>query len=47
MIRIMIIVVFTSVAPFFSALAQQSSYPSISGEIPVEVENDWNYTNEH
>lgn len=46
MFRPMIIAVFASVAPLFAAHAQPGGYPSISGEIPIEVENDWNYASD-
>ena len=46
MFRPIIIVVFASVTLHSAAYAQERSYPSISGEIPVEVENDWNYVSD-
>lgn len=46
MFRPMIIVVFVVVAPLFAAYGQQSTYPSISGEIPVQIENDWRYASQ-
>lgn len=43
MFRLMVAVVLAWAVLESAAHAQQVDYPSVSGEIPIEVENDWNY----